>query len=227
MASAAGEKTRARILDTAQALILDRGYAATSVDMIIESMRVTKGTFFYHFRKKDDLARALIDRFAASDRQMLDDLRTRTEKLSDDPVQQPLIFVGLFIEFVEGLEEPHPGCLYASYCYESGLFDSGIHAVVSKAILEWRSVFGIKLRAAFEKRPPRMPVDADSLADMFTNVIEGAFVLARVLKTPELFVEQLRHYRNYLQLLLGESPDAGVAGKKAARRPGRAGRRSS
>lgn len=206
MPSAAGEKTRGKILDAAEALILERGYAATSVDQIIDKLKVTKGTFFYHFKKKDDLARALIQRFAAADKRILDEFVTRSEKLSDDPVQQVLIFVGLFIELAEGMDDPHPGCLYASYCYESGLFDEDVHGVATEAILAWRADFGAKLRAAFEKRPPRVKVDVDSLADMLTGIVEGAFILSRVFSDPRVFAAQLRHYRSYLQLLLDEIP---------------------
>lgn len=206
MPSAAGEKTRARIMDTAEELILQRGYAATSVDQIIERLKVTKGTFFYHFKKKDDLARALIERFAAADRKILEDLVSRSEKLSDDPVQQVLLFVGLFIEMAEKMDDPHPGCLYASYCYESGLFDEDIRGVAAGAILAWREAFGAKLRAAFQKRPPRAAVEVDSLADMLTGVVEGAFVLSRTFSDPSVFAAHLRHYRSYLQLLLDEAP---------------------
>jgi TetR/AcrR family transcriptional repressor of nem operon len=44
-------------------------------------------------------------------------------------------------------------------------------------------------------------VHLDSLADMMTVVFEGAFILSRTLKEPQAFAEQLRHYRQYLELL--------------------------
>ena len=48
------------------------------------------------------------------------ELREFEEQLARDPLQQLLIFIGLFIEMTDQLEEPFPGCLYASYCYQSG-----------------------------------------------------------------------------------------------------------
>ena len=47
--------TRERILQSAYALFRYRGYARVSVDVIAEEAGVTKRTFYYHFRSKDDL----------------------------------------------------------------------------------------------------------------------------------------------------------------------------
>ena len=59
-----GENTRKRILDTAQAMILQRGYAGVSVDTLISELGLTKGAFFHHFKSKRDLARTLIKRYS-------------------------------------------------------------------------------------------------------------------------------------------------------------------
>ena len=59
-----GEDTRNRILDAAQAMVLDRGFAGVSVDQLIQGLGLTKGAFFHHFRNKNDLARSLIRRYA-------------------------------------------------------------------------------------------------------------------------------------------------------------------
>jgi len=203
MPTQAGAKTQIKIMDTAERLILERGFAATSIDQIIDEVGITKGAFFYHFKTKADLARALVERYAAADAKLLDDNLARAEKLAADPLQQVLILVGLFLEMAEGLEEPNPGCLFASYCYESGLFDEEIHRITASAILRWREILAARLRAAAEKHPPRAPVDTEGLADLLTVVFEGAFILSRALKEPGIFAEQLRQYRTYLQLLFG------------------------
>ena len=194
--------TRDRLLDAAEQMINRHGFAATSIDRIIAAVDVTKGTFFYHFKSKADLARALIERFAAKDREVLMSSLERAERLSEDPVQQVLIFAGLMLEVAEQVDAaPQPGCLFATYCYESGLFDSGTNQVIADALLQWRRLVGAKLRAAAEAQPPVVPVDMDSLADMITVVFEGAFVSARTLGGKTTVADQVRHFRNYLQLL--------------------------
>jgi TetR/AcrR family transcriptional repressor of nem operon len=200
-----GEATRGKIMDVAQALVLNHGYGGTSVDRIIEGAGVTKGAFFYHFKSKNDLARALIDRFWEQDQQQYYSGWERAEQLSRDPLQQMLIFVGLFIEAMEPLEEPYPGCLYASYCYESGILEEDILQVVRDAILFWRRRLAESFETIRAKYPPRLPVDSESLADQLTVILEGAFIVSRTLNEPKVTAQQLRHYRNYLELLF--SPD--------------------
>src|SRR5690606_35573131 len=125
----------------------------------------------------------------------------RTEDLSRDPVQQLLIFVGLFRESAKELSSPFPGCLFASYCYERKLFDDEIHDIMREAMLTWRNRLGAKLRQAIAAMPPQRPVDPDSLADMMIAVFEGAFVVSRTVRDPSILASQLEHLRNYLELL--------------------------
>ena len=56
-----GQRTRHSILLTAFDLMYRNGYRATSVDDILKKMDVTKGSFFYHFKSKEEMALAVID----------------------------------------------------------------------------------------------------------------------------------------------------------------------
>jgi AcrR family transcriptional regulator len=56
----AAEETRLRILDVAQRLFVERGYAGTSVRDIVEQLHMTKGSLYYHFAAKDELLYALV-----------------------------------------------------------------------------------------------------------------------------------------------------------------------
>lgn len=109
---------------------MDVGLAGTSVEKVIVQAEVTKSTFFYHFKAKHDLAAALIERYAENDRHHYADYMRKSEPLSRDPLQQLMIFVGLFIEMTEQQEEPFPGCLYASYCYQSGAISAEVMAEI-------------------------------------------------------------------------------------------------
>ncbi|MBO6783281.1 MAG: TetR/AcrR family transcriptional regulator [Alphaproteobacteria bacterium] len=198
-----GTQTRTKILDTAEAMILDQGYSATSIDKVIDAVGVTKGTFFYHFENKAALARTLVDRYAAADLSMQREFRARAEKLARDPVQRVLVFIGLYEEMMEGLTDPYPGCLFASYLYEANLFDDGIMAVIEDTYLDWRRELGAMLDAAAAAHPPKLPVDTADLADMFTAIIEGAFIMSKTLKEPKLVAAQLGLYRDFVELLFG------------------------
>jgi TetR/AcrR family transcriptional repressor of nem operon len=196
-----GTATRTKILDAAQALVLDQGFAGTSVDDVITAAETTKGGFFHHFPSKQELARALVERYVAEDMELLDDLFSRAERLSRDPLQQLLLFVGLQEEAADELTGDDPGCLYASFCYERDLFDESTRAAIADAVLSWRTRTRAKLDEVVALYPPRIPVDLDALADEGLTLFEGAYVLSRALGDPTLLKGQLRHFRNYLELL--------------------------
>lgn len=195
------EKTRERILDAAQALILDHGFGSTTVEAVVGRAGITKGAFFHHFRSKSDLARTLIDRFAAMDREHMERHLARAEKLAHDPLQQLLTLIALYEEDFEALGEAVPGCLFASYIYEHKLFDDEVLAVLRESTLMWRRVMLAKLEEAARAHPPKREVDLESLADLFYSLTEGAFIMTKTLGDKTLVVRQARHLRAYLELL--------------------------
>ena len=51
------------ITDTAQALFYQNGYANTSVNFIIETIGISKGTFYHYFKSKEDLLDNIVEEF--------------------------------------------------------------------------------------------------------------------------------------------------------------------
>jgi TetR/AcrR family transcriptional repressor of nem operon len=196
-----GEETRKRILDTAQSMILERGYAGVSVDALIGQLGLTKGAFFHHFRSKGDLARTLIRRYSEDGVQLFRDNLARARKLSDDPLQQYLIFVGLYEELFEELTEPYPGCLLASYVMEMQQFDEEMRDIINVEFYLSRTELTRLIEQITEKYPPRVEVDPVSLADAFMSVFEGAFILSKSLQEADITAKQLRHYKTYVELI--------------------------
>lgn len=204
-----GSSTRERILDTAHDMVLRQGYAATSLDQILGKTGVTKGAFFYHFKSKEDLARALFERYLRSDREVLEQSLHRAEKLASDPLQQILLAIGFLEEMFSGVEEPHPGCLIASYCYQNELMTPETTAQGRAALALWRDAIAAKLRAAARIHPPRVEPDFDALGDLPNVVIEGGFVMAKVYGDPKFLARQLRQLRHLIELAFAEPPRAG------------------
>jgi AcrR family transcriptional regulator len=77
-----GRATRERLLSIAERAVLAKGFTATSIDEIIAEAGITKSGFFYHFRDKNELALALIERYLVDDEAKLDALfaRARTAR---------------------------------------------------------------------------------------------------------------------------------------------------
>jgi TetR/AcrR family transcriptional repressor of nem operon len=198
------EKTRERILDAAQALILDHGFGATTVDAVVNRAGITKGAFFHHFGSKSDLARALVERYALLDKQHLEEQMQRAAKLATDPLQQVLVLIALYEEEFASMAEPFPGCLFASYIYENKLFDETTIAVLRDSTLMWRRVAREMLERVAAVHPPKVPVDMESLADLFYALTEGSFIMTKTLGDKTLLARHTRHLRTYLELLFGK-----------------------
>jgi TetR/AcrR family transcriptional repressor of nem operon len=197
--------TRTKIMDAAQALILDHGFGGTTVDAIIDQAGVSKGAFFHHFSSKAELGKELVQRYADQDAEHLEQTLNKAEGLSDDPLQQLLVFIKLFEQEIESLEEPFPGCLFASYLQQSELFDHNILDIIRESMLLWRTRVLDKLKKIKQKHPPSKDVDLESLADMLMVIFEGSFVLSQSLNENKIIAQQLSNYHNYLQLLF--NPD--------------------
>jgi len=210
--------TRRAILDAAEALVYEQGFAASSIDTVIDRAGVTKGAFFHHFKSKAALGLALVQRFAQRDAKILDHFITRVEKLSRDPVQQVLLFAAVFEDELSELGGPHPGCMFATFCFEAGLFDETTRDVIAEGFRTWRDRLAEKFAAAIAARPPSIEVDPKQLADMATAMFEGGLVLSKGLGEPRVHIEQMRQYRNYIELLF--APPAAPRSRRAGRAEG-------
>lgn len=183
--------TRERILAVAHDAIIAKGFDATSVEEIAAAVEISRAGFFYHFRDKNALARALIERQIVEEGAMLGEITARAAELSDDPLQQMLIIMRLMAERYVEVPGGYAGCILAAATYQDRLFDAEVKAANRHAQLAWRDRF----RGYFERiaaaYPPREPVDAADMADMLNAMIEGGMILARGMGDPQVLVRQV------------------------------------
>ncbi len=203
-----GEQTREQILATAEKLILGNGYSATSIEQIINESGITKGGFFYHFDGKNDLARKLILRYLEQDEIFFQSLKDRAVSLTEDPLQQLLLFLKLMAEAMADLPGSHPGCLVASFTYESNQFDDEVRKLTADGLLSWREFFTEQIERVLEQYTMTIEQPVDQLADMLTSVIEGGIIMSRTLNDKSILPNQLLRFRDYIRLLFVEKPTA-------------------
>ena len=196
-----GERTRERIMDLAEDAAIHKGFAATSIEELVEAAGITKSGFFYHFRDKNDLARQLIARYVDRDNTILDELTERARALSDDPLQSFLIFLKLFAEMMDDLPSLHPGCLVATTTFQDRAFDSDVARLTREAVLGWRERFHSWLLEIAEIHAPRLPVDLEAVADMFNVMADGAIVTSRAVGDKSVIGQQARLLHDFIKLL--------------------------
>ena len=169
-----GRETRERILDVAEAAVLEKGFAATSIEELIAAVGITKSGFFYHFRDKNELARALLIRYVQREDALFDELFARADELNEDPLHGFLVGLRMMAEMMADLPNGHPGCLVASYCYQDRLFDKEVRDLNAAALLNWRRRFRQRLDTIAARYPPKIKADLDDLADMLSVIADGA-----------------------------------------------------
>lgn len=196
-----GERTRNRILDLTYDSVIRKGFAATSIEELVEAAGITKSGFFYHFRDKNDLARRLIERYTAENEVFLDGLIARARELSDDPLHSYLIFLKLFAEAMSEVFAVHPGCLVAIITFQDQAFDRIVSTMNAEGVVAWRSRFLTWLKEIAEAYPPRAPVDLGALADNALMYAYGGAMLSKTLAQPELLGRQILFYRDMVRLL--------------------------
>jgi TetR/AcrR family transcriptional repressor of nem operon len=196
-----GTATRERILDAAEKLVIDNGYAATSVDQVIAAAHSSKGAFFHHFDSKVDLARSLVERYAAADVMNLEAATAHALEATDDAVGRVDAFLGFFEDAADEIMSEQSSCLYVSILTERQLVLDGTSEPIVKAVLAWREGIAALLRDATAGR--RTDVDADALADHVFVTFEGAFLLARSTGDPGHMRAQLRVLRQLVAATIG------------------------
>jgi TetR/AcrR family transcriptional repressor of nem operon len=196
-----GTATRERILQTAERLMLEQGYRATSLDQVIAESASSKGAFFHHFTSKSDLARQLTERYVAGDLANLDSGLAAVAGIAD-PSARVIAFVQFFEDGADDLMSEQSGCLYATVLAEREFTGSDINDLVAAGAVAWRTALVELLRPALRDRRAAVAVDVDALADHLYATFEGAFILCRTLQDPSAMRAQLRIFRQLLEALL-------------------------
>ncbi|MCI7691287.1 MAG: TetR/AcrR family transcriptional regulator [Oscillospiraceae bacterium] len=58
------EERRNEILDTAERLFVEKGFDGTSTNDILNDIGIARGTLYYHFKSKEDILDAMIERLS-------------------------------------------------------------------------------------------------------------------------------------------------------------------
>jgi TetR/AcrR family transcriptional repressor of nem operon len=187
-------ESKEKLLATARTLFLERGYPATSLNDLVAGVGVTKGSFFHHFKSKEELAlEVLLLEFERT----ADVLSAGPFAAATEPLERVLAFIDHTDRHAEALWVR--GSLLGAFAASLAATSPRIEALVSKAYR--RLVDGIApLFEPVAERTRGRP-DAAGLAEHFLAVIEGGATLARVHDDPYHLHQALGNFRRYVVLL--------------------------
>ena len=75
--------TRDNIVEAADQLFYRQGYEHTSFSNIADTVQISRGNFYYHFKTKDEILEAVIDLRLAGTKKMLEHWEDKGEHPAD------------------------------------------------------------------------------------------------------------------------------------------------
>lgn len=89
----AGSSTRGQIVEAADELFYSHGFGQTSFADIAAAVQISRGNFYYHFRTKDEILDAVIDKRLADRETLL----AKWDETSDDVLKRIECFVKIVV----------------------------------------------------------------------------------------------------------------------------------
>ena len=196
----AQHESKTRLLDAALQVIRTKGYEATTIDDVCASAGLTKGSFFHHFKSKEELAVAAARHFA----DMADGVfSTAPYTALPDPLARLLGYVD-FRRAILQRKLPEFTCLLGTMVQETYETHPAIRKACDRHIGEHAATLTADIAAAKRRYAPRAKWSPESLGLFTQAAIQGAFILAKARHGPEVADECLAHLRRYLELLFNQ-----------------------
>lgn len=203
------QTTREHIIEAADRLFYRQGYEHTSFADIAEVVRISRGNFYHHFKTKDEILDAVIDRRLADTRRMLHSW----DIAGDHPADRIRSFIDILIRNRADIRRY--GCPVGSLCAELSKLN---HATRPEAN-ELFSLFRAWLRTQFALLG--RGADADSLAMHLLARSQGVATLASAFGDESLIRRQVQQMNDWLNACSQGADHAHAAAEPIRRRDAR------
>ncbi len=170
-------------------MLLRSGYNDLGISALLEATNTPKGSFYHHFRSKQDYALQVIDLY-------MEDVHAGLDACLGDSTRPPLERVRNFFEASEEKyrTQGYMGCLLGGLGQEL----SGINEVFRDKVEKCLEQIADRLAACLEeaKRNGELSPDANpqKLAELLVNCWEGAALRTRLRRDPTPLREMLDFY---------------------------------
>lgn len=204
-AMAAWHDSKTRLLDAALKVVRLKGYNATRIEDICAEAGLTKGSFFHHFRGKDDLALAAVAHWVEVTGGFF--AEAPYHELAD-PLDRLLAYVDFRKAMIEG-DIAAFTCLVGTMAQEVHGTHPAIRDACAASILGHAATLEPDIEAAMRDRGIPADWTPASLARHTQAVLQGAFILAKATGDRAAAIESVDHLKRYIELLFSTGETKG------------------
>ena len=194
MTPATAPQSRTRLLEAGSTVIRAKGYTATTVDDICAEAGVTKGSFFHHFKSKEDLVLGAVAHWNQWTEAVFAEAAYRR---LDDPLERILGYVD-FRAAILDREIPAFTCFLGTLVQETYATHPAVRDACDRGMSAHIAGLTRDLAAAKRLRAPNADWTAESVGYFIQAVLQGSFVFAKAKQDAEVVRQNLAHLKRYL-----------------------------
>jgi TetR/AcrR family transcriptional repressor of nem operon len=175
--------TRERLIRAGLESVLESGWAGTSVDKVLTTVGVPKGSFYHYFGSKEDFGFALLETYQAYFLRRLERcFGARPNGVNPSFTHKLAAFLS---ESTVGMRRFRwrRGCLVGTLGQEVAGLHDGFRRRLDASIREWETRLAASIRMAQAEGEVRANFDADRLSRSFWAAWEGAVLRARLARS--------------------------------------------
>ena len=204
----APHESKTRLLDATLKVVRTKGYSATRIEDVCAEAGLTKGSFFHHFKSKEDLALAAAVHWDVLSAQVF---AAAPYHSAADPLSRLIAYVEFRKAILTG-DLPDFTCFAGTIVQEAYRTHPDVSAACARNIAGHAKALEADIRAAMRERGTRGTWTAASLALHIMAVIHGGFILAKAQGSAGVAAETLDHLRRYIELLFGQEAKRRASG---------------
>jgi TetR/AcrR family transcriptional regulator, transcriptional repressor for nem operon len=197
----ARHESKTKFLNAAMHVIRVKGYTATRIEDVCAEAGLTKGSFFHHFKSKEDLALAAAEHWE----EVTSDLfRSAPYRQLADPLDRVLAYVDFRKEILRG-ELADFTCLVGTMVQEVYDTNPDIREACNRSISSHAATIEADIAEAIRKYGVEGEWTAQSLALYTQATLQGAFILAKAKGSSGIAVDCIDHLHRYIEMLFSQS----------------------